>query len=222
MRKRISSVLWGIIFIIIGIGIAGSMAGLWEIRPFFSGWWTLFLIVPAFISIIEKGIHVFNSLCLLLGAALMACCRGVMEWDVLYRLMVPVVFLVIGFVLIVRNLFHIGSRKVEVPSENKPEEIVTFSAKKLIFTEEFYGMDAEAYFGGLTLDLRNAVITENISIDVMAVFGGVDILLPSNVEVKLNDTAMFGGCSNHRNYRPVDGPVVYVNAVAMFGGVEVK
>jgi len=83
-------------------------------------------------------------------------------------------------------------------------------------------MDAEAYFGGLTVDLRNAVITQNISIDAIAVFGGVDILLPANVTVKLSDNSMFGGCSKHRNNAAADAPTVYVNAVAMFGGVEVK
>lgn len=222
MRKRISSTLWGLIFIAVGVGIGGTMAGLWELKPFFSGWWTCFLIVPAIISMIEKGIKISNSLCLLIGAALLACCRGYMEWEVLGRLAVPAVFVLIGCVLVLKNLFHLGSRKVEVPNDMRKEELVAFSGKKLIFNDEFFGMDAEAYFGGLTIDLRNAVITQNISIDTVTAFGGVDILLPSNVEVKLNDISVFGGCSCHRNYKPVDAPIVYVNAVAMFGGVEVK
>ena len=97
-----------------------------------------------------------------------------------------------------------------------------FSGKKLVVQDEFYGMDAEAIFGGLTVDLRGAKITENISIEALAVFGGVDILLPSNVSVKVSDISLFGGCSNSRNYNPVEGPTVYINTTALFGGVEVK
>ena len=83
-------------------------------------------------------------------------------------------------------------------------------------------MDGDAVFGGLTIDLRGAKITENVSIDVLAVFGGVDIFLPSDVSVKMSDISLFGGCSNSRNYNPVEGPTVYINTTALFGGVEVK
>ena len=106
--------------------------------------------------------------------------------------------------------------------ENMEKIGVIFSGRKILVENEFHGGEFEAVFGGVTLDLRKAVITDNISIDVLAVFGGVDILLPSNVRVKMNDTGLFGGCSN--SYRNCEGevPVVYINATALFGGVEVK
>lgn len=222
MGKRISNVLWGLIFIAIGIGVAGSMAGLWELYPFFNGWWTLLIIVPAVTSVIGNGLRIANTVCLVVGLALLACCRGYLPWEAMYQLLVPVVFIVIGCVMVVKNLFHLGERKVQVPNDRRREELVVFSGKKLIINGEFYGIDGDAVFGGLTIDLRNAEISQNISIDVMAVFGGVEVLLPDNVLLNLSDTSMFGGCSNNRKQYPADGPVVYVNAVALFGGVEVK
>jgi len=222
MRKRISSVLWGLIFIAAGIGIVGAMAGVWEFNILFSGWWTLFLIVPAVIGMIEHGIRIGNSIGLLLGVALLACCQGWLPWEVLSRLLVPTVMIVIGGVMVFKNLFHLNLGRVKVPNEKRMEELIVFSGKNLVIQNEFYGIDGEAIFGGLTIDLRGAQITENISIDALAVFGGVDILLPANVSVKLSDLSLFGGCSNNRNYSPVGGPTVYVNATALFGGVEVK
>ena len=139
--------------------------------------------------------------------------------------LVPVVMILIGGVMVFKNLFHLNLGRVKVPNEKRLEELVVFSGKNLVIQDTFYGIDGEAIFGGLTIDLRGAKIEENISIDAMAVFGGVDILLPANVSVKLSDLSLFGGCSNARENQPYGGPVgptVYVNATALFGGVEVK
>lgn len=223
MRKRISNTLWGLIFIIAGIGIAGDMAGAWDFWQVIKGWWTLIFIVPALLSMVEQGLRIGNAIGLFLGVALFACSRGFLPWELLYRLMVPVVIMLIGLVMVLKNLFHLGLGKVKVPNSMRSEELVVFSGKNLLVTDEFYGMDADAVFGGLTVDLRRAKISEDISIDAMAVFGGVDLLLPENVEVKISDTSLFGGCTNSRNNNAGNGdPIVYVNAIALFGGVEVK
>lgn len=222
MRKRISNTLWGLLFIAIGIGIVGDMAGAWEINLFFTGWWTLFLIVPAVFGMVEHGIRIGNSIGLVTGLALLACVRGYLPWEVLSRMLVPTVMILIGGVMVLKNLFHLNLGRVKVPNEKRFEETVIFSGKNLVIQDEFYGMSGDAIFGGLTLDLRNAKIDQNISIDAMAVFGGVDILLPANVSVKMNDISLFGGCSNARQASPVGGPTVYINATALFGGVEVK
>ena len=222
MRKRISSVLWGLILIAVGIGIVGAMAGAWEFHLFFDGWWTLIFIIPAVLSIIEHGIRVGNTIGLVLGVALLSCCQGWLPWEVLSRMLVPTVMILIGGVMVFKNLFHLNLGRVKVPNEKRMEELVVFSGKNLVIQNEFYGMNAESVFGGLTIDLRGAQITENISIDALTVFGGVDILLPANVSAKVSDLSLFGGCSNSRNYNPAEGPTVYINATALFGGVEVK
>ena len=222
MRKRISNVLWGLILIAVGIGIVGAMAGAWNFNVLFAGWWTLFLIVPAVLGMIEHGIRIGNTIGLVLGVALLSCCRGWLPWEVLSRMLVPTVMILIGGVLVFKNLFHLNLGRVKVPNEKRMEELVVFSGKNLVIQNEFYGIDGEAIFSGLTIDLRGAQITENISIDALAVFGGVDILLPANVSAKVSDLSLFGGCSNSHADNPAGGPVVYINATALFGGVEVK
>ena len=223
MRKRISNILWGILFLVVGVGVIGNMTGFWEFHIFFSGWWTLFLIVPSLLGIIEHGFRVGNLVCLTIGAALLAACQGLIEWDVISALFLPVVFIIIGLVLVLRNLFHISTRRVYVDKEKRRNESTVFSGKKIVVEDEFYGMDCDAVFGGVVLDLRKSRITENVSIDAMAVFGGVDIFLPAGLKVVISDTSLFGGCSNqYHSYSGEDIPTVYINATALFGGVEVK
>ena len=61
--------------------------------------------------------------------------------------------------------------------------------------EEFKGKNLDAIFGGIDLDLRGAKITSDVVINASAVFGGIDIIVPENVKVKIKSNAIFGGVS---------------------------
>lgn len=222
MRKRIGNVLWGVFFLAIGIGIAGGLLDLWEFQPFFTGWWTLFILIPCVISLIENGPKISNVLWMVIGLMLLASARGYLDWDTMWKLLVPIVFIVIGLGMVLRNIFSIGSKRVSIPNEMKKEETLVFSGKKYIVEDEFYGMNLDAIFGGATLDLRNAKIDQNISIETTAVFGGIEIWLPNNTKAVVSSNALFGGCSNDHRVVGENLPTVYINASALFGGVEVK
>jgi len=60
MRSRFATVLWGIIFITVGIFYAGDIFNLWDFKLFFHGWWTLFIIIPCLINIVENGFGTGN------------------------------------------------------------------------------------------------------------------------------------------------------------------
>lgn len=102
-----------------------------------------------------------------------------------------------------------------------------FSGKTLNYNgRNFNGVALVAIFGGIDLDLRNAVITKDVIIDITAVFGGMDIYVPSNVHVVTNCTPILGGVDN-KTVSPsmVNGrnvPTIYVNGACIFGGVDIK
>ena len=80
-----------------------------------------------------------------------------------------------------------------------------------------------AVFGGVKCDLRKAIINENQVINCSATFGGIDIYVPSDVQVKVSSTSIFGGVDN--KYKKDDSEkkkTVYIEATCIFGGVEVK
>ena len=52
-------------------------------------------------------------------------------------------------------------------------------------------------------------------------FGGIDILVPENVNVKLNSSCIFGGVSNKASVYE-NAPTIYINGVCLFGGVDIK
>jgi len=80
-------------------------------------------------------------------------------------------------------------------------------------------------FGGTELDLREARLPPGeVEINIFVMFGGVDIVVPPGVEVRLDCTTLFGGADQGNATEPPTpgGTVVRVTGVVLFGGVDVN
>lgn len=91
-------------------------------------------------------------------------------------------------------------------------------------SEHLTRADATAIFGGVTLDLRQAHFDTEASVDAIALFGGVDILVPPGWRVAIAGTPILGGIDDKTRpgaLLPTDAPVLKINATAIFGGVTV-
>ena len=87
----------------------------------------------------------------------------------------------------------------------------------------FEGASVSVNFGEMTLDLRGAIFNFDTVIDASAAFGEVNILLPDNVNIRLDSSSFLGGVNNrHRNPAHSDLPTVIINAGASFGVVNIK
>lgn len=224
MRYRISNLLWGLFWIVIGIGIAGNALNLWDFHIFFKGWWTLLIIIPSMISIVRNGFGNGSTIWLMIGIILLLGSRGIIEYSLLRKLIIPIILILIGFNMMLKSLFNPSKHvKIDVSYQGTGSYAATFSSQCIrIPNEPFYGTELNAVFGGLQLDLRNAMIQEDIVINATAVFGGIDIFVPEHVKVKVNSTSIFGGVDNRRRRKEENGPIVYINATCMFGGVDIK
>ena len=80
------------------------------------------------------------------------------------------------------------------------------------------------FMGGGEIDLREARFAEReVSIHVVAIMGGCEILVPEDATVHVTGIGIMGAFE-HSSSGPgsPDGPVINVNGVAFMGGVEVK
>ena len=82
-----------------------------------------------------------------------------------------------------------------------------------------------AIMGGCKLDLRDAEITASrVTINAVAVMGGVTIIVPEGIEVEVSGLSVMGG----KDVRVADvpprpgTPVIRVRALSVMGGVAVK
>lgn len=225
MRMKSSNVLWGLFFIIIGLGFAGNAFNLWDFELLFEGWWTLFIIIPSGISLYQNGFRLWPLVGLFVGIMLFLSSRGMIDSSVLGKLIAPLIFVLIGLNMIFKNLFHgeNGNKRIQYQGGTR-EYSAIFSGNKFQVTgEKFLGTTINAVFGGFDLDLRNAIIDEDIVINATAIFGGIDILVPLNVKVKVSNVPIFGGVSNKAmNSMDPNAPTIFLNSTCMFGGIDIK
>lgn len=69
--KNLGNVIWGILFIIIGLIVGLNAFGITKIDIFFDGWWTLFIIIPSFIGLIKDKEKTGSIILLLIGIVLL-------------------------------------------------------------------------------------------------------------------------------------------------------
>ena len=81
--KKIGNILWGIVFIALGIIIALNALGVAKINVFFDGWWTLFIIIPCFIGLFKEREKTGNIIGLLIGIVLLLCCQNILDFNMM-------------------------------------------------------------------------------------------------------------------------------------------
>lgn len=77
-----------------------------------------------------------------------------------------------------------------------------------------------AVFGGGEVDLVGAPPVDGARLTAVAVFGGIEIVVPAGSRVTLSGLSLFGG--RDVKVSPGDGPEIRLRAVAVLGGIEVK
>lgn len=231
MRNKISNLMWGLVFIVLGVGIAGKVLFQWDFQIFFRGWWTLFIIIPCLASLIRNGITGGAVGGLIVGVMLLVAQYVDINVSV-WKLIIPVVLIVIGLKIMFQGAFrktirvdetvHVDGQESFTRS-NKSDYSAVFASNRIKVTDRFVGTNLNSVFGGITLDLRDAIIDCDVEIGATAVFGGIDIYVPSGVSVKINNIPIFGGVSNKAAQTTGQNAyTIYLNSTTMFGGIDIK
>lgn len=226
MRKRFGSILWGVVFIAVGILWLFSIFTGWKITAF-PGWWTLFLMVPAVISMITDGIRLGNVILFLIGGAFL-----VKELDVFPGINIAALGLAVAVILIgLKILFRRNSehpvKGLFVSNESAADEYLEYISvfgglETRNTSQDLKGGSVTAIFGGSEVDLTEAKINRDIVIDAVAIFGGITIYAPKKAKVVVTGVPIFGGYSNKTEDTGEEAlGTVKINCVSIFGGVEV-
>ncbi len=252
MKKNIAPLLFGIVFILAGIGYLGSVIFGWDFDVFFAGWWTLFIIVPSFISILSNGPRGFNLAAFFIGIVLLL--SEQMPQIFSYRhtgvAIVAVVIISIGVSLIsgffrkpnsatyynyqqsntyqtppYDNAEQPKSKSWSHDNTNRPNYNAILSGVDTKNTSSnFEGASVSAIMGGVDLDLRDAIVTHDVTVYVTAIMGGIDIYAPQNVKIAINKTDILGGtdCKAYTMPHESEAPVVTFVCTTIMGGIEIK
>ena len=223
---KISNILWGLVFIVVGVIFGLNALNITDINIFFDGWWTLFIIVPCFIGLFKDEDKSSNLIGLVIGICLLLGCIDIIEFTLIWKLMVPAILVMIGLSFIFKDTLNSKIKK-EIKKLNKTETkeyCSCFSGQTIDFNdEEFKGCTISAIFGGVKCDLKNAIIKNDVVINATSIFGGITIYVPEGVNVKISATSIFGGVSDERKNKTKNNEyTIYINTTSIFGGIEIK
>ena len=163
---------------------------------------------------------------LLIGVLLLLACRDILDFDILWKLAVPVIIAIIGIKMIFggNGENRESIKKIEENSDSLKTTFSVFSGQDINFDNEiFKGAEFTAVFGGIECDLRKAIFESDTVINACCIFGGTDILLPENVNLKVNSNSFFGGIDNKKHQNSNDNQyTIYLNGTCIFGGIDIK
>ena len=83
IMKNLNKIIWGLLFIFIGIVVLLNSLGVMTINLFFDGWWTLFIIVPSVIGLINDDDKTGNIIGLIIGILLLLSARDILDWGLI-------------------------------------------------------------------------------------------------------------------------------------------
>ena len=206
-------IVWGIIYILSTFNIIDADVS-------FDGWWALFIIIPSISGLIKSKYKIRNAFCLAFGIYLLLAAQGIIGYEIGVKLFIPLIIILFGINMIVKPTF--SKNKVE---NGGAERMAAFSSKRFDYAgEEFTVAKIGAVFGGAKCNLTDAKIKDGGQIDLFCAFGGADIIVPENVNVKVNTFCLFGGISDKRVIKPADkdGVTLKINGFCVFGGADIK
>lgn len=222
--SKISRIIWGIILIALGFIFLLNALEITKINIFFNGWWTLLIIIPCLIDLINpnKESKMGDIIGILIGIILLLLMQRVLNITLVIKLFIPAIFLIGGLYLVFGSVIKKDlNSKIKDLNTNKAEEFCSvFSSQSLSKDDKFKQINLDAVFGSLTFDLKDADISEESLINISAIFGKVKLIVPKNVSIKVKSIPVFGGISNKCKNK--DGKkVIYISALALFGSVKI-
>ncbi len=81
-----------------------------------------------------------------------------------------------------------------------------------------------AVMGGMTIDLTEVQSADTVTLDLKAIMGGIDVLVPADWRVEMTSTSIMGGTENLTDPDTAadDATVLVVDARAYLGGIAVR
>lgn len=231
MNRRI---FVGVAFLIIGILLTVDNLNIFRINlPYYLfQWHSILIIVGVFMLTAKEKVGFGITLMVIGGIFLLDDMAEYYYVDIGFRDIFdlwPLALVGVGLSLILKRNSDSHREKKSIENElDYVDELAVFSgAERVVTSKEFKGGKLTSIFGGTSLNLLNSDLARGTNVlDVFVLFGGCDIRVPADMNVKVKVTAIFGGFSDERKIinenEDNDGKDLVIKGLVLFGGGEVK
>ncbi|OGL22172.1 hypothetical protein A2707_02445 [Candidatus Saccharibacteria bacterium RIFCSPHIGHO2_01_FULL_45_15] len=220
MKAYTSRFITGFAIILVGGLFLANNLNIVDTTDFLSNWWPLGIILAGIIIFINDTKNYLWALLVVgFGAVLQLQVLDSIDvnpWQVFW----PVAIIVVGISILLNQSAY---KKRVTKSDRNDITAILGGNDQRNSSEDFKGSKITAVMGGVKLDLHKAVIKKEAVIDVFALMGGIEIVVPRDVLVKNQTSAILGGVENKAEPDKEKGaPVLYITGDVVLGGVEIK
>jgi predicted membrane protein len=232
-KSVVRRILFGILFIILGVAVIGQVAGAWNLEQYSNGWWALFIIVPGLAGLLTTGFEFWNVGLIVIGLWLYCDANNFFgARDVSWLWLLGILLIILGVKVIFGSSHRVykkipvsifGEKRFNESTEDLPDYNCVFSTLNIMNkSQNLKGGKATSVFGKMVLDLRDVNIESDIVFEVNSVFGSLDVIIPKNIPVRLDITPVFGNYHNFAVTNNADKSTHYIQirGAAVFGQVN--
>lgn len=210
----------GLAIVSVGVGFLLGNLGILNFNELAGTWWPLAVILGGvLIFISDPKSYLWALLVLGLGVLWQLQKLGITDVNP-WQLFWPAVIILVGFSILMNR----SAARLRV-SKTEREDVTAIlgGSDQRNGSQDFKGSKVSAIMGGVKLDLRKAVIKKEATIEIFTFWGGVELLVPSNVIVKNKSSVILGGIEDKTERDTAkDAPVLYITGDIIMAGVEVK
>lgn len=224
-NNRFNQIFWGLAILIVGLIFLAQNFGIVAASEFWRYLPALLIVLGLYQLFVNQWRAWFGPVILILiGSYLLLASLGFIGWATFGTLIWPTFLILIGLSII----FRYGERQNSATIEGNPKfsEFIAFSGqKKRITTSDFQNGEITTMFGGYELDMRDtAVNNPPAHLQTTTMFGGTEIFVPADWDVRMNVVALFGGSDDKRRSLPNEksNPDLIITGTVLFGGLEIK
>ena len=212
--------LAGLLIALGALGFLGA-AGVADAGTVIHDWWPVAIIALALLAALaERRLSLGPLVLLVLGCLLLVGSLGELDAGTIVW---PAAAVILGISLLARRGPWTPVR--DEAADRQDLVAVLGAAKGRNRSAHFRSANVCALFGGAVLDLTDAHPGPGARVDALALFGGVDVLVPPGWRITLGGLPIFGGYEDKTRANgalPEDAPQLRVVATAIFGGVTTK
>jgi predicted membrane protein len=221
MNQIIARMLTGSLIIIFGLG---ALLDALQVLPFWANigtWWPIGLILVGGIILINNlSQFIWATIFIGAGVVLQLERLGLVEVN-FFALFWPVIIIGIGLSII----FQRTMRSKNIKVQDLDDLTAIFGGSETVNSSKNYqGGKATAIFGGVTIDLRDAVIKKEATLNVFALCGGIELKVPREWKIKTEVFPILGGVESKSSSTALadDAPILIVTGTAALGGIEIR
>lgn len=228
-RQESHKVHKGMIFLLIGVFLFVRSLDL-NVPEWVFSWQSLLIFLGVIILLYSEFKNWGGLVMILIGGIFLVKEFVYLSYDVT-RFIWPAIFTVVGLALIFGKRQESGKKiRQQLPPGTAVEDYIDSSVifsgeNRVVVSKQFKGGKVVAIFGGADFNMIQADFQDRIEFDVTCIFGGIELIVPANWDVRLDMHTIMGGVTDKR---PVEllasnsDKIFVLKGTCIFGGVEIK